>query len=654
MDSTELILSVVIPIYNSVSYIDDLVRSIYQGGLSNDEFEVIIVDDGSNDGSSERCDELSREHHNLRVIHTPNSGTPSRPRNIGIDEARGEYLFFADSDDTLTPFALSEMMRHARKKRFDIGLVKIDGSQHGYTYDGLFDESQDCCTIENSKIMNSLGPYKLIKRQLLIESGIRFPESVAFEDLCFSVRCYFAARGKISVLADRIYYVYRKNELSLSYAVDRGEKGIWGSHDAMIDGVEHYLNVCSELARPEECPHIYLRGIRYGLRSVGQITPKAMDKLSRLVREYTSEEVRSLMPLKMLTICDAVMVGVPVEKVMSLWPDGPHVSFRPDGNALFYTVSNDQGPVMENSLPRDMGFGREKLCNPHINRNCISSASFEGDSFIFGGRAEFLRSASGPLQGASLLARSRKGGFECRVPVDLVVNTNENPYASVWHYVFEWSGRMPLAELEADGGADALDWFLELHSAGGTTIENRIGHERDRGVWDRFASAAMAGEAVLYAPTETKYKNMSHNRVPKECIAEDPFEVLLEKEKKTRQPTLIARGRQGFDNYPETCFEIWLEDRDGNKPSKFVLLGSMTKGARRGDRELKGSFELADLSKGSWRLLLRIRVGDTIIERTSFVMGAQKTLKVGLVRHHEFKLLDDSDNDRGALLCVLR
>ena len=70
------------------------------------DLELIFVDDGSTDGTAERLDALAAEHGHVRAAHIPNSGWPGRPRNIGIDMARGEFVYFADHDDWLEPDAV--------------------------------------------------------------------------------------------------------------------------------------------------------------------------------------------------------------------------------------------------------------------------------------------------------------------------------------------------------------------------------------------------------------------------------------------------------------------------------------------------------------------------------------------------------------------
>ena len=119
--------SVVVPVYNPGSNMDDLVRSVLDQSLSTAEYEVIFVDDGSTDGTGERLDSLAADHAHIHVEHIPNSGWPGRPRNVGTDMARGEYVLYVDNDDYLAPEALERLYEKAQADAADIVVGKVVG-----------------------------------------------------------------------------------------------------------------------------------------------------------------------------------------------------------------------------------------------------------------------------------------------------------------------------------------------------------------------------------------------------------------------------------------------------------------------------------------------------------------------------------------------
>ena len=90
-------LSIIVPIYNVEKYIRTCIESIFNQGLSDDNFELILVNDGTPDKSMEVISDIIQNHNNVQIINQPNQG-PSIARNKGIQKATGKYLYFIDSD----------------------------------------------------------------------------------------------------------------------------------------------------------------------------------------------------------------------------------------------------------------------------------------------------------------------------------------------------------------------------------------------------------------------------------------------------------------------------------------------------------------------------------------------------------------------------
>jgi glycosyltransferase involved in cell wall biosynthesis len=204
--------SVVVPVYNPGSNIDRCIETLLGQSMPREDYELIFVDDGSTDDTPARLDALARKHDTVRVEHIPNSGWPGRPRNVGMDMARGDYVYFVDNDDHLNAEALERL--HARAVDLDadvvIGKVVGVGKQVPRM---VFAQSHDEVDLEWRPLLRLLTPHKLFRKALLEEHAIRFPEGRRrLEDHLFVMHAYFHAR-RISVLADYpCYYWVRHGE----------------------------------------------------------------------------------------------------------------------------------------------------------------------------------------------------------------------------------------------------------------------------------------------------------------------------------------------------------------------------------------------------------------------------------------------------------
>lgn len=109
-------LSIIIPAYNVGQYIGKCLNSVYEESTVMDDFEVIVVDDGSTDNTLEVANGYKASHANLKVIHKNNEGVGSA-RNVGLDEAQGEYVTFVDDDDWIVGrgnLLVNSIIKHKR------------------------------------------------------------------------------------------------------------------------------------------------------------------------------------------------------------------------------------------------------------------------------------------------------------------------------------------------------------------------------------------------------------------------------------------------------------------------------------------------------------------------------------------------------------
>lgn len=215
---TQTKISIVVPVYNAEAVLQTCVDSIL--GQSFTEWELLLVDDGSGDASGALCDRLSQEDSRIRAYHKPNGGVSSA-RNLGIRKARGEYLYFADSDDTLVPETLAELYREASAQNADMVVCGFTYyvEQSGETVDNVPEKffcGGGAAYLRERFLVDFRQEFfnppwnKLILRSLLTENGIFFGEEYAIcEDMAFSMqvleRCH-----RICVLPRALYCYHYK------------------------------------------------------------------------------------------------------------------------------------------------------------------------------------------------------------------------------------------------------------------------------------------------------------------------------------------------------------------------------------------------------------------------------------------------------------
>ncbi|MFI8104428.1 glycosyltransferase family 2 protein [Streptomyces sp. NPDC086023] len=197
--------SVIVPVHNTERYLRRCFDSVAAQTLGQDRIEVIAVDDGSGDGSGAWLDAWAQTHPNVTVLHEPASGGAGRPRNVGIERATGEYLFFLDSDDYLGTEALERMVAMAEEQGSDVVYGRIVGIGGRPAPVDLRLNSPDV-SIFDSPVYWTLAAYKLWRRTLIEKHGLRFTEGYLInEDIPFAAHGVLHAE-KISVVADHDCY----------------------------------------------------------------------------------------------------------------------------------------------------------------------------------------------------------------------------------------------------------------------------------------------------------------------------------------------------------------------------------------------------------------------------------------------------------------
>lgn len=212
--------SVVVPVYNALPYLGDCVASAL--GSSREDTEIILVDDGSTDGSSAECDRLAGTAENVRVIHRDNGGQTAA-RETGIKAARGDCIIFLDADDTLLPGALDRIAEATDRYGCDLLIYRLikNGEPCRDFFGGergeiSIDEFLE--TLIRQTGLNSLC-IKAFARKLF--DGVDLSEIAGFrngEDLLLSLKAAMNAE-KIAYIPDTLY-LYRVTPGSITNTVN--------------------------------------------------------------------------------------------------------------------------------------------------------------------------------------------------------------------------------------------------------------------------------------------------------------------------------------------------------------------------------------------------------------------------------------------------
>ena len=212
------LISVIVPVYNVKEYLERCFASIVKQTYT--DLEIILVDDGSTDGSGVLCDELKKRDIRVRVIHKANGGLGSA-RNAGIAHARGTYFGFVDSDDWIKPEMYENMLNLMKKYDAQIcacGIQRVTESGDVSFYNDVLDELRIFSAEEalnelprNERISNSMC-NKLFRKETVV--GLTINEQIAYEDNPFTPQC--VARTQKVVYTSVPFYCYFERRGSLS------------------------------------------------------------------------------------------------------------------------------------------------------------------------------------------------------------------------------------------------------------------------------------------------------------------------------------------------------------------------------------------------------------------------------------------------------
>ncbi|HIW77381.1 MULTISPECIES: glycosyltransferase family 2 protein [Gordonibacter] len=221
--------TVIVPVYNTERYLEACLDSILGQTLA--DIEVLCIDDGSSDGSGARLDDYASRDARVRVIHQENAGV-SHARNVGLDNARGDYILFVDSDDFIEPNTCEKLVNVARREKADIVVFGGETFPSVAWIDRCFDTHDISYKSEGVRaLFQETGSFplmcnKLYARPLLDIHQLRFNEELKLgEDNAFQF-CTFPYASCVAFCSDRFYHYRCEREGSAidTFYADRTRK----------------------------------------------------------------------------------------------------------------------------------------------------------------------------------------------------------------------------------------------------------------------------------------------------------------------------------------------------------------------------------------------------------------------------------------------
>ena len=240
MGTAKIILSIIVPIYNVERYLKKCVDSLLNQDIDN--YEIILVDDGSTDSSPAICDEyashithstLHNNHHaSIRVVHRENGGL-SAARNSGIEVAKGAYLMFVDSDDFIEPNVLGTLMKQVERDNLDVlrykhqyvdanGLPYNPYKSDPYGRHNYSAEVTDGISFLNTRFGTTCYAWAFVVRRELFEDCI-FTPGIYFEDTDWTPRMLIKAK-RVASTDCMVYNYLLTRQGSITNATNRAKQ----------------------------------------------------------------------------------------------------------------------------------------------------------------------------------------------------------------------------------------------------------------------------------------------------------------------------------------------------------------------------------------------------------------------------------------------
>lgn len=209
-------ISVIVPVYNAEKYIEECINSVLSQTYQN--FELILINDGSPDKSGQICNKSAKQYSNIKVYHKQNGGVSSA-RNMGIEKSSGEWILFLDADDKLYNQCLETCINIVQQHNLD--MLQFWHSRSKRFKENIYRQPLPSDVFLKKRFNVCIGG-SFFKSSLIKSNHILFPENIKLaEDQIFILKCILHAK-KIEIL-DKVLYFYRLHTNNATASINQEE-----------------------------------------------------------------------------------------------------------------------------------------------------------------------------------------------------------------------------------------------------------------------------------------------------------------------------------------------------------------------------------------------------------------------------------------------
>lgn len=251
MEEKKVLLSVVVPMYNVEKYLCKCIDSLLDQDLPKEQYEIILIDDGSPDKCGQIADDYATTHSTIKVIHQENGGLSSA-RNRGIQIATGKYIQFVDSDDYLEPNVLGHLLTRIQRDNLDVLRFNYQNVNEEYVVfepnkesRPYMDYSESICSgleFLNERLGYACYAWQFISRTCLLKECL-FKNQILFEDTQWTPKM-LRKTSRVSSTADICYnYLSRTGSITKADDIDK-QKILVESKISLIEDLQGQMVSC--------------------------------------------------------------------------------------------------------------------------------------------------------------------------------------------------------------------------------------------------------------------------------------------------------------------------------------------------------------------------------------------------------------------------